>query len=76
MGECAPDPLQLYNTEYTKGAFAVACDVLALQIIGKDVSSPDQLQSIFSEFKGHEFDQSSFDSAWWDAYAHKSDKPL
>lgn len=75
-GECSPAPLPLYNTEYTKGAFAVARDVLAPQIIGMDISSPDQLQAIFSEFKGHEFARSAFDSAWWDAYAHKCDKPL
>ncbi len=75
-GECAPAPLPLYNTEYTKGAFAVARDVLAPKIIGKYISAPDQLQSLFSEFKGHEFARSAFDSAMWDAYAHKCDKPL
>ena len=75
-GECAPAPQPLYNSEYTKGAFAVSRDVLAPQIIGKDISTPDQLQSIFSEFKGHEFARSAFDSAWWDAHAQKFDKPL
>ena len=45
-GECAPAPCR-YNTEYTKGAFGVAHDVLAPQIIGKDISSPDQLQAMF-----------------------------
>ena len=68
--------MPLYNTEYTKGAFAVARDVFAPQLIGKYISAPNQLQSIFREFKGHEFARSAFDSAWWDAYAHKCDKPL
>ena len=75
-GECAPAPLPLYNTEYTKGAFAVARDVFAPQIIGKDILSSNQLQSLFNEFKGHEFTRSAFDAAWWDAYALMSKKPL
>ena len=75
-GECAPAPLPLYNTEYTKGAFGVAHDVLAPQIIGKDISSPDQLQAMFQGFKGHEFTRSAFDSAWWDAHALIKDQPL
>ena len=75
-GECAPSPLPLYNAEYTKGTFGVAHDILLPQIIGKFVSSSDQLQTIFSEFKGHEFARSAFDSAWWDAYALEVGKPL
>jgi O-succinylbenzoate synthase len=75
-GECAPAPLPLYNSEYTKGAFAAAHDVFAPQIVGKEISSADQLQSLFQEFKGHEFTRSAFDSAWWDAHARACAKPL
>ena len=75
-GECAPAPLPLYNSEYTKGAFAAAHDVFAAQIVGKEISSADQLQSLFREFKGHEFTRSAFDSAWWDAHALECGKPL
>ena len=75
-GECAPAPLPLYNSEYTKGAFAAAHDVFAAQIVGKEISSADQLQSLFREFKGHEFTRSAFDSAWWDARALECGKPL
>ena len=75
-GECAPAPLPLYNSEYTKGAFAAAHDVFANQIVGKDISSADQLQSLFQEFKGHEFTRSAFDAAWWDAEARACGKPL
>ena len=75
-GECSPSPLPLYNTEYTKGAFNVARDVFAPKIVGREISSADQLQSLFQEFKGHEFTRSAFDSAWWDAYARQCDRPL
>jgi O-succinylbenzoate synthase len=75
-GECAPAPLPLYNSEYTRGAFAAAHDVFATQIIGKEISSANQLQSLFQEFKGHEFTRSAFDSAWWDARALAYNKPL
>ena len=75
-GECSPSPLPLYNTEYTKGAFNVARDVFAPKIVGREISSADQLQSLFQEFKGHEFARSAFDTAWWDAYARQCDKPL
>ena len=75
-GECAPAPRPLYNSEYTKGAFAAAHDVFAARIVGKEISSADQLQSLFREFKGHEFTRSAFDSAWWDAHALECGKPL
>ena len=75
-GECAPAPFPLYNSEYTKGAFFAAQDVFATQIVGKEISSADQLQSLFQPFKGHEFTRSAFDSAWWDAHARACAKPL
>lgn len=75
-GECAPAPLPLYNTEYTKAAFQLAQDVLAPLIIGKDISSPDQLQVLFDGLKGHEFTKSAFDAAAWDAFAKADDQPL
>ena len=74
-GECAPAPLPLYNSEYTKGAFAAAHDVFAPRIVGREISSADQLQSLFQEFKGHEFTRSAFDSAWWDAHALACNNP-
>ncbi len=75
-GECSPAPLPLYNTEYTKAAFQLAQDVLAPLIIGKDISSPDQLQVHFNGLKGHEFTKSAFDAAAWDAFAKAADQPL
>ena len=75
-GECAPAPLPLYNTEYTKAAFQFAKEVLAPRIVGKDISSPDQLQMLFDGLKGHEFSKSAFDSAAWDAFAKAAEKPL
>lgn len=75
-GECAPAPLPLYNTEYTKGAFSVAHDVLAPRLIGKNISSPDQMKTLFDGLKGHEFTKSAFDTAMWDAYAKTCDQPL
>ena len=75
-GECAPAPLPLYNTEYTKGAFQCANDVLAPILIGKDISKPEQLQTLFQGLKGHEFTKSAFDAAAWDAFAKTADKPL
>ena len=75
-GECAPAPLPLYNTEYTKAAFQFAKEVLAPRIVGKDISSPDQLQMLSDGLKGHEFSKSAFDSAAWDAFAKAAEKPL
>ena len=75
-GECAPAPQPLYNTEYTKGAFQFAKEVLAPRVVGKDISSPDQLQVLFDGLKGHEFSKSAFDAAAWDAFAKAADKPL
>ncbi|HCP19229.1 MAG: o-succinylbenzoate synthase [Candidatus Puniceispirillum sp. TMED52] len=75
-GECAPAPLPLYNTEYTKGAFHVAHDVLAPRLIGRTISSPDNIAGLFEGLKGHEFTKSAFETAVWDAYAKTLEEPL
>lgn len=75
-GECSTAPFPLYNSEYTAGAFALARDVLAPELLGRDVPSGQSLQGIFARFKGNEFAKSAFDTAWWDAHARRLKQPL
>ena len=75
-GECSPAPLPLYNSEHTRGAYLIARDVLAPELIGKDITSGQTLQELLRQFKGNEFSKSAFDNAWWDAYAISLRKPL
>ena len=75
-GECSPAPIPTYNSEYAKGAYCVARDVLAPSIIGTDISTSSQITNIFNNIKGNEFAKSAFDCAWWDAFAKSQKKPL
>ena len=46
-GECAPAPLPLYNSEYTKGAFAAAHDVLLHKLSVKKYRLPTSYNLFF-----------------------------
>ena len=61
-GECAPAPLPFYNSEYTAGAFCLARDGLGPKIINQSITSADQLNNLFTQFKGNEFAKSAFDT--------------
>ena len=58
------------------GAFDLARYALCPRIVGKDIKSGQDLQSLLCSFKGHEFAESAFDNAWWDLHAKSKQKPL
>lgn len=75
-GESAPWGAPGYSPEYTGGAFLVLRDFLAPHLIGKDISSGDELQAALAHVKGNPFAKAALDLAWWDLHARMQDKPL
>ena len=75
-GECSPWRAPAYSSEWARGAFIAVRDWLAPLLIGRDISSGQQLQQALSGTKGNYFAKASLDLAWWDLHARRLGKPL
>jgi len=75
-GEAAPFAAPCYSPEWAGGAYAVARDWLGPVLLGKDISSGEQLQSLLAVFKGNPFAKAALDTAWWSLFAREQNRPL
>lgn len=65
-----------YCSEWSSGQFLLTRDRLAPRLLGKDITSGEQLHERLSIFKGNGFAKGTLDNSWWDLYAHSRDEPL
>lgn len=75
-GESAPFAAPCYSPEWAGGIFALNRDWLAPAVIGKDISSGEQLQQQLSLFKGNPFAKAVLDTAWWSLQSRLMNTPL
>ncbi len=75
-GESAPWANPAYSPECAQTAFLVIERFLAPMILGQDIQSGEQLQSIFSVVKGNPFAKAALDIAWWELHARYQERPL
>ena len=75
-GETAPWRAPLYSSEWAAGIFAVIRDWLAPLLVGRDIASAGELQSVLAPIKGNYFAKAALDTAWWDLYARREGVPL
>lgn len=75
-GESSPWRYPAYSAECAAGAFTVIRDFLAPFILGKSISSGEELQENLSWVKGNYFAKAGLDLAWWDLYAKSQKEPL
>ena len=75
-GESAPFAAPCYSPEWAGGAYALVRDRLAPTLIGHDISSGDQLQSLLAIYKGNPFAKAVLDTAWWSLHAKREGCPL
>ena len=75
-GESAPLAAPCYSPEWAGGVFAVVRDWLAPAIVGRDVSSGDELQKLLAVYKGNPFAKAVLDTAWWNLHARRQGIPL
>ncbi|MFA6716097.1 MAG: o-succinylbenzoate synthase [Victivallaceae bacterium] len=75
-GEAAPWRNPAYSPESAAGCFLTAKKFLAPLLLGKNISSGEELQEIFACVKGNSFAKAGFDLAYWDLYAKSLNKPL
>lgn len=75
-GEAAPYAIPQYSEDFAAGAFILLRDTLGPFLLGKSVESGAALQDALAPFKGNPFAKSALDTAWWDAFAKRSELPL
>lgn len=75
-GESAPLAAPCYSPEWAGCVFAVARDWLAPAIVGREVSSGDELQQHLKVYKGNPFAKALLDITWWNLESRRRDLPL
>lgn len=74
--ESSPLPCPNYSYEYGEGAFHVAKKFLAPLIVGKDVTTAREMNSLMSAVKGNPFAKAALEMAWWTLAADIAGVPL
>lgn len=75
-GESSPLAMPCYSPEYAAGVFGVIKNCLAPCLLGKTISSGQELQNALHIFKGNYFAKAALDNAWWDMHAKALGRPL
>lgn len=75
-GEAASWRYPAYCSECAETQFTVSRRFLGPLLLGKDVTSGQELQAILSAIKGNQFAKAAFDLAWWDMHARSLGRPL
>lgn len=75
-GEASPWQHPHYSAESARTSYLFAREFLAPHLVGREISSGDQLQQILSPVKGNWFAKAALDLAWWDLEAKLQKQPL
>ena len=75
-GEGTPLAFPAYSAESARTLFIVARDFIAPLLLGKEIASGAQLQSLLAHIKGNFFAKGAFDAAWWDLHAKRKNQPI
>jgi len=75
-GETSPLAAPTYSPEFAKSAYYLIGDFFAPALIGKDVSTPEDLLERIKLYKGNPFAKGGIESAWWMLKAQTEQKPL
>ena len=74
--ESSPLAAPCYSPEWAGGVFATLKQWMAPTVVGKSVSSGDDMQAKLAHFKGNPFAKAALDNAWWVLDAQLKDMPL
>lgn len=75
-GEACPLQFPTYSPEWASGVFHVVRDVLAPRVVGRTLSSGEELNALYASIKGNTFAKGAVDLAWWDLLAKAQGRPL
>lgn len=75
-GETTPFKEPFYSPEWAGGVFLLIKDVLAPQLVGRNIERADELLQLLDRFKGNPFAKAGPEIAWWVLKAKIDSKPL
>jgi len=75
-GESSPFRHPYFSSESAEGAFLVLKKFLCPLLLGKQITTSQQLQQYLKPVKGNYFAKAALDIAWWDMYARDLGRPL
>ena len=74
--ESCPLGAPQYSAEYAAGVFQLVTRELARCVLGRDVTSGEQLQGLLEHYKGNPFAKGALDNAWWALQSVVTQTPL
>lgn len=75
-GESSPFGQPYFSSECVEGAFLVLKKFLCPLLLGKTITTGQELQQYLKPVKGNYFAKAALDIAWWDLHARSLDLPL
>lgn len=75
-GEAAAGGFPGFSPEYAEVSFITGRKFLVPLILKKNIESGEELQNIFSIYRGNQFAKAAFDMAWWNLYSQMKGEPL
>ncbi|HOJ11015.1 MAG TPA: o-succinylbenzoate synthase [Clostridiales bacterium] len=74
--ETGPLVTPTYSPEYTYGVYYLLTEFFAHHIKGREISSPDRLLELLSQYKGNPFAKAALETAWWTLESNVKGVPL
>jgi O-succinylbenzoate synthase len=74
--ETGPLYAPTYSSEYAYGVYYLVTQFFAHHIVGRDISSADELLECLSQYKGNPFAKSALETAWWTLESNIKGIPL
>ena len=70
------EPLPLFREETLTGGLALLKDAFLPLVLGKDIQSPDEINTRLASFRGNRMAKAMLEMAAWDLFAKQAGKPL
>jgi len=74
--ETSPLAFPTYSPEFAMGVYYLVSKVFAPLVVGTQVDSSEQFETLFKQFKGNPFAKSALEIAWWTLEAELQGVPL
>jgi len=75
-GECTAGAGPWYSSETTETAWHVLCAFLVPEVLGQDITSPDEIVARFRRVRGHQMAKAALENAFWDLSAQAQEFSL
>jgi len=75
-GECTAGAGPWYSCETTETAWSILSEFLVPQVLGKDITSAEEIVELVRRVRGHQMAKAALENAFWDISAQSQDISL